>query len=66
MGLRGISIGSILLILLIVFLIFGTKRLRNIGEDVGVALKGFRKGMKEAASEKKSDKDSENHNKTSS
>jgi len=54
MGLRGMSIGSILIVLLIVFLIFGTKRLRNIGEDIGVALKGFRKGVKDATSEKNS------------
>lgn len=45
MGLRGMSIGSILIILLIVLLIFGTKKLRNIGEDLGSALKGFRKGL---------------------
>ena len=62
MGLRGISIGSILLILLIVFLIFGTKRLRNIGEDIGIALKGFRKGLHEAESAGKS----ENEEKTDS
>ena len=49
MGFRGISIGSILLVLLIVFLIFGTKRLRSIGEDLGTALKGFRKGVKDIA-----------------
>jgi len=45
MGIRGISIGSILIILLIVLLIFGTKRLRNIGGDLGSALKSFRKGL---------------------
>ncbi len=48
MGIRGMSIGSIVIVLLIVFLIFGTKRLRNIGTDLGAALKGFRKGVKEA------------------
>ena len=46
MGLRGISIGSIVLVLLIVLVIFGTKRLRSVGEDLGNALKGFRKGVK--------------------
>jgi sec-independent protein translocase protein TatA len=47
MGMHGVSIGSLLLILLIVVVLFGTKRLRNMGEDVGVALRGLRKGMKE-------------------
>lgn len=48
MGISGISIGSLLLILLIVMLVFGTKRMRNIGEDLGAALKSFKKGLKEA------------------
>lgn len=48
MGLSGVSLGSLLLILLIVMVIFGTSRLRNIGEDLGAAVKGFRKGMDEA------------------
>ncbi len=65
MGLRGISIGSILIVLLIVFLIFGTKRLRNIGEDIGTALKGFRRGVKEADSDD-SAPSPENNDKSSS
>ncbi len=47
MGLQGISIGSILIVLAIVVVIFGTKKLRNTGEDLGAALKGFKKGLKE-------------------
>ena len=47
MGIGGISIWQLLIILLIVMLLFGTKRLRNIGSDLGSALKGFRKGMSE-------------------
>lgn len=47
MGIRGISIGSIAIILLIALIIFGTKRLRSAGEDIGTAVKGFRKGMSE-------------------
>jgi sec-independent protein translocase protein TatA len=43
----GFSIWHWLIVLLIVALVFGTKRLRNIGEDVGQAIKGFRKGMQE-------------------
>lgn len=47
MGFGGISIGSLLIILVIALLIFGTKRLRNIGGDIGSAIKSFRKGMQE-------------------
>ena len=42
MGVGGISIGSLLIVLVIVMLLFGTKRLRNIGSDLGGALSGFR------------------------
>lgn len=38
---------SILLILLLVLVLFGTKKLRNIGSDLGSAIKGFRKAMKQ-------------------
>ena len=38
---------QLLILLLIVVLVFGTKRLRNIGSDLGGAVKGFRKGMEE-------------------
>jgi sec-independent protein translocase protein TatA len=40
------SIWHWLIVLLIVMLIFGTKKLRNIGEDLGSAVKGFKEGMK--------------------
>lgn len=43
----GISIWQLLIILLIVLLLFGAKRLRNIGTDLGSAVKGFKKSMKE-------------------
>lgn len=45
MGLRGMSAGSLLLILAIIVLLFGTKRLRSVGEDLGAAFKSFRKGL---------------------
>ncbi len=48
MGLGGISIWQLLIILFIVLLLFGTKRLRNIGSDLGGAIRGFRKGMNDA------------------
>jgi sec-independent protein translocase protein TatA len=51
MGLGGISLWQLLIILLIVVLIFGTKRLRSIGSDLGGAVKSFRKSMDEGESE---------------
>lgn len=42
------SIWHWLIVLLIVMLVFGTKKLRNIGQDLGGAVKGFKDGMKEA------------------
>jgi sec-independent protein translocase protein TatA len=45
MGLGGISIWQLLIILAIVILIFGTKRLKTLGGDLGGALKSFRKAM---------------------
>ena len=45
MGLGGISMWQLLIILLIVVLVFGTKRLRTIGGDLGGAMKSFRKAM---------------------
>lgn len=44
--LSGISIWQLLILLVIVVLIFGTKRLRNLGGDLGSALKDFRGAMK--------------------
>ena len=41
----GISMPQLLIILLVVALIFGTKKLRNIGGDLGSAVKGFKKGI---------------------
>ena len=41
------SIWHWLIVLVIVALVFGTKKLRNIGEDMGSAIKSFRKGMQE-------------------
>ncbi len=45
MGIGGISIWQLLIILLIVLMLFGTKRLRSLGSDLGSAVKGFRKSM---------------------
>lgn len=43
----GISVWQLLIILLIVLLLFGAKRLRNVGGDLGSAVKGFKSAMKE-------------------
>ena len=45
MGFGGISIWSLLLILAIVILLFGTKKLRNVGGDLGSAIKNFKKSV---------------------
>jgi len=42
---------QLLILLLIVVLVFGTKRLRNMGSDLGAAVKGFRKGMDDGKEE---------------
>ncbi|MDN3637315.1 twin-arginine translocase TatA/TatE family subunit [Simiduia curdlanivorans] len=47
MGLGGISIWQLLIILVIIILLFGTKRLRGLGGDIGDAIKGFRKAVSE-------------------
>jgi sec-independent protein translocase protein TatA len=41
------SIWHWLIVLLVIVLIFGTKKLRNMGEDLGSAVKGFKQGMKD-------------------
>tara|TARA_Y100001968_G_scaffold253854_1_gene239594 strand:- start:50 stop:286 length:237 start_codon:yes stop_codon:yes gene_type:complete len=59
MGIGGIGIWQLLIILLIVVMLFGTKKLRNLGSDLGGALKGFKTAMKEDEkdeSEEESDK----------
>jgi sec-independent protein translocase protein TatA len=47
MGIGGISIWQLLIILAIVVMLFGTKRLRGLGSDLGSAIKGFRKSMQD-------------------
>jgi sec-independent protein translocase protein TatA len=52
----GISVTQLLILLVIVMLVFGTKRLRNIGSDLGSAIKGFRKGMEDETEDKEPEK----------
>ncbi len=51
MGFGGIGPGSLILILIIVILLFGTKRLRSMGSDLGSALRNFKKSVKEGQEE---------------
>ena len=55
MGLGGISMWQLLIILLIVVMIFGTKRLASLGSDLGGAVKGFRKAMGEVQDDDEDD-----------
>lgn len=45
------SIWHWLIVLVIVMLVFGTKKLKNIGSDLGGAVKGFKEGMRDASSD---------------
>ncbi len=47
MGLGGIGIWQMIIVLIIVLLLFGTKKLKNIGGDLGNAIKGFKKAVKD-------------------
>lgn len=47
MGFGGISIWQLLIVLVIVLLLFGSKKLRGLGSDLGNAVKGFRGAMQE-------------------
>ena len=52
----GISIWQLLIIVVIVVLVFGTKKFRTIGSDLGAALKGFKNAMSDDEKESKQDK----------
>ncbi len=63
----GIGIKELLVILVIVIILFGTKKLRNIGADLGGAIKSFRASVKEGEEDKKTaenEADSENKSET--
>lgn len=47
MGFGGISIWQLLIVLVIVILLFGTKKLRSLGGDLGSAIKNFKQSMQE-------------------
>ncbi|MCX7173948.1 MAG: Sec-independent protein translocase subunit TatA [Proteobacteria bacterium] len=50
-----LSIWHWLIVLVIVMLVFGTKKLRNVGSDLGGAVKGFKEGMRDSTAEKSAD-----------
>jgi len=52
----GISIWQLLIILVVVILIFGTKKLRTLGGDLGGAVKGFKKALNEDEKKQEADK----------
>jgi len=58
MGFGGIGIWQLLIVLAIIVLLFGTKKLKNIGGDLGGAIKGFKKAVSD---EDKNKMDSINH-----
>jgi len=45
MGISGVGIWQLLIVLAIIILLFGTKRLKNIGSDLGGAIKGFKQSV---------------------
>ncbi len=55
MGIGGISIWQLLIVLVIIILLFGTKKLRNIGGDLGSAIKNFRSSVREGEQEEHHD-----------
>ena len=52
----GISVWQLLIILAIVLVLFGAKRLRGVGSDLGGAIKGFKHAVKEGGDEKSAEK----------
>lgn len=47
----GLSIWHWLIVLVVVVMVFGTKKLRNVGSDLGAAVKGFKDGVKDGSSD---------------
>ena len=62
MGIGGIGIWQLLIILLIVVMLFGTKKLRNLGSDLGGALRGFKTAMKEDEKDESEEESDETEN----
>ncbi len=61
MGIGGVSVTSLLVILLIVILLFGTKKLRGMGTDLGSAIKSFKKAVRDEEQEAEAKKEEQEH-----
>ncbi len=59
MGIGGISIWQLLIILAIVIMIFGTKKLKSLGTDLGSAVKGFRASVTDKSEDKDGDENAQ-------
>jgi sec-independent protein translocase protein TatA len=64
MGIGGISIWQLLIILLIVVLLFGTKKLKGMGSDLGSAVKGFKKAVTDDASKEEKPEETDQNDTT--
>lgn len=61
MGFGGISVWQLLIVLVIVILLFGTKKLRSLGGDLGSAIRSFKSSVREGEDEKKDASDNIKH-----
>lgn len=52
MGVGGIGIWQLIIVLVIILLVFGTKKLKNLGSDLGGAIKGFKSAMDDGKGDK--------------
>ena len=59
MGIGGISFWQILIILVVILILFGGKKIRTMGSDLGEGLKGFKKAIKDHDSTKDSESKSD-------
>ena len=66
MGLGGISVWQLLIVLVIVVLIFGTKKLKNMGGDIGGAVKNFKSAMSDEEKAKQAEEEIEGESKKES
>tara|TARA_B100001287_G_scaffold48289_1_gene37283 strand:- start:34 stop:219 length:186 start_codon:yes stop_codon:yes gene_type:complete len=55
MGIGGISLWQILIILVVILVLFGGKKIRTMGSDLGEGLKGFKKAIKDEDADKESE-----------
>lgn len=60
----GLSPAHIILILVVVILVFGTSKLKNLGKDLGGAVKGFKESMKDPEEQTRADADKELNDRT--